>query len=169
MRFYEYESKALFAEGFYGVSDRLDLGVQIPYFDQTFSDQTRSEPVSDAGLSDIRIFANGRSIQLMMRGLSDTNMTVRREAWSSLKQVTGLSHPMDYDEWDAWWSIQGSRRFPISKPKKNTAATPPGAAPLKKDKTGPNAPRINPVDTKAPARNTTANGSNGRRTSTRLD
>ena len=31
-----YESSAAFIEGFYGLSDRLYLGVQIPYFDQSF-------------------------------------------------------------------------------------------------------------------------------------
>ena len=40
----EYESKAVFIEGFVGITDRLDFGMQIPYFDQKFSDDTRLEP-----------------------------------------------------------------------------------------------------------------------------
>lgn len=58
----QYQSKALFVEGFYGLSDRFDIGVQIPYFDQSFADQTRSQPVAAAGLSDMRIVAKLRLI-----------------------------------------------------------------------------------------------------------
>ena len=56
------ESKALFSEGFYGVSDRFDVAVQIPYFDQSFADETHSDPVSDVGLSDMRLFAKFRLV-----------------------------------------------------------------------------------------------------------
>ncbi len=66
----QYESKAFFAEAFYGVTDRFDVGVQLPYFDQVFSDETRIDPVSgartpvsDAGLSDMRLFAKFRLIE----------------------------------------------------------------------------------------------------------
>ena len=58
----QYESKMLFAEGFYGVSDRFYVIVQIPYFDQSFADETRSDPVADAGLSDMRLFAKFRLV-----------------------------------------------------------------------------------------------------------
>ena len=58
----QYESKMLFAEGFYGVSDRFDVIVQIPYFDQSFADETRSDPVADAGMSDMRLFAKFRLV-----------------------------------------------------------------------------------------------------------
>jgi hypothetical protein len=56
----EYESKAVFIEGFVGITDRLDLGAQIPYFDQKFSDDTRLEPGADAGFSDLRLLAKFR-------------------------------------------------------------------------------------------------------------
>ena len=33
----QYESRAVFFESMYGVTDRLDLGLQVPYFDQSFA------------------------------------------------------------------------------------------------------------------------------------
>ena len=59
----EYQSRAIFIEGYYGVTDRFDLGVQIPYFDQTFGDDTRVDPPSDAGFSDVRVFAKWRVLE----------------------------------------------------------------------------------------------------------
>ena len=35
----------------------------MPYFDQQFSDATRSEPPSDSGISDMRLFAKARLVQ----------------------------------------------------------------------------------------------------------
>jgi len=57
----EYESRAVFVEGFYGVTDRFDLGVQIPYFAQQFADDTRLDPPSDSGFGDVRMFAKWRA------------------------------------------------------------------------------------------------------------
>ena len=34
----EYDSRALFIEGFIGLTDWLDVGFQVPYFDQVFDD-----------------------------------------------------------------------------------------------------------------------------------
>jgi len=58
-----YDSKAVFIEGFYGVTDRLDVGAQIPYFDQMSDDATRSEPPTDSGFSDLRLKAKLRLIE----------------------------------------------------------------------------------------------------------
>ena len=59
----EYRSKAVFAEGFYGVTDWLNLGVQVPWFDQVYQDSTRAEAPADAGFSDLRIFTKLRALQ----------------------------------------------------------------------------------------------------------
>ena len=59
----EYDSRALFIEGFLGVTDWFDLGVQVPYFDQAFEDDTRSDDPSDKGWSDMRVFAKTRLLQ----------------------------------------------------------------------------------------------------------
>lgn len=56
----QYESRAIFFEGLYGVTDRLDLGVQIPYFDQSFAKPPPADPRTATGLSDIRVLAKFR-------------------------------------------------------------------------------------------------------------
>ena len=56
----QYESRAVFFEGLYGVTDRLDLGLQVPYFDQSFANAAFAEPRTDTGLSDIRALAKFR-------------------------------------------------------------------------------------------------------------
>lgn len=59
----EYESTAIFLEAFYGVTDRIDVSVQVPWFDQAFDDDTRVDSPSDAGFSDVRLFARWNLIQ----------------------------------------------------------------------------------------------------------
>ncbi|MCE2451204.1 MAG: hypothetical protein J4F35_23500 [Candidatus Latescibacteria bacterium] len=56
----QYESRAVFFEGLYGITDRLDLGLQVPYFDQSFANIAFAEPRTDTGLSDIRALAKLR-------------------------------------------------------------------------------------------------------------
>ncbi|MCY3792461.1 MAG: transporter [Gemmatimonadetes bacterium] len=56
----QYESRAVFFESMYGVTDRLDLGLQVPYFDQSFANAAFAEPRTDTGLSDIRALAKFR-------------------------------------------------------------------------------------------------------------
>ena len=57
-----YQSKAVFLEAFYGVTDRLDLGVQAPYLIQEYGDDTFLESSADAGLGDLRVFAKVRAL-----------------------------------------------------------------------------------------------------------
>ena len=59
----EYTSKALFIEGIYGITDRLDIGVLLPFFDQKFNDTTQIEPPSDAGFSDMRVYLKFNLLQ----------------------------------------------------------------------------------------------------------
>lgn len=58
----QYRSKALFAEAFYGLTDRLDIGVQIPVVQQNFSSDTGLDR-TDEGLGDIRLLAKWRLLQ----------------------------------------------------------------------------------------------------------
>lgn len=58
-----YRSRAVFLDAVYGVADGLDLGLQVPYFDQLFDDDTRSRPPADAGIGDLRAFAKWRLAQ----------------------------------------------------------------------------------------------------------
>lgn len=55
-----YASSAVFAEGVYGVTDRLDVGVQVPFHDQQFADDTRRRPPSEVGIGDLRVFTKYR-------------------------------------------------------------------------------------------------------------
>jgi len=58
----QYASKAVFAEAFYGLTDRLDIGVQIPMLNQNFSSETGLDR-TDEGLGDIRLFSKFRLVQ----------------------------------------------------------------------------------------------------------
>ena len=69
-------------------------------------------------LENIRIFRDGRAIRVMIDALRDSSMAVKRGAWVGLKELTGENHKMDYDEWQAWWTIRGHIRFPITEPRK---------------------------------------------------
>jgi len=55
-----YVSSAVFAEGVYGVTDRLDVGVQVPFHVQRYEDTTRLDPPSEAGVGDVRFFTKYR-------------------------------------------------------------------------------------------------------------
>lgn len=58
-----YRSRAVFVDAIYGVTDGLDLGLQVPYFDQVLDDDTRSQAPADAGIGDLRAFAKWRLVQ----------------------------------------------------------------------------------------------------------
>jgi hypothetical protein len=53
----QYESVALFFEGYYGITDAIDVGLQVPWFDQSFDDDTRIDLPSESGFSDTRVYA----------------------------------------------------------------------------------------------------------------
>ncbi len=63
----KYKSRAVFFDLFYGVTDRFDLGVQIPFFRQQFQDDALltgfGEPRRATGFSDIRGFVKFRLFQ----------------------------------------------------------------------------------------------------------
>ena len=69
-------------------------------------------------LENIRVFRDGRAVRVMIDALRDSGMAVKRGAWVGLKELTGENHKMDYDEWQAWWTIRGHIRFPIAEPRK---------------------------------------------------
>ena len=53
----QYESVALVLEGYYGITDAIDVGFQVPWFDQSFDDDTRIDSPSEPGFSDARVYA----------------------------------------------------------------------------------------------------------------
>ena len=101
----EYDSKALFVEGFVGVTDWFDLGVQIPYFDQTFADDTRSDTPSASGWSDLRVFSKTRLLQ------NPLHLTVKLGAkipTGEFINEDGLI-PVGEGQWDFDLVLQGGR------------------------------------------------------------
>ncbi len=46
----------MFIEGYYGITDGSDVGLQVPWFDQSFDDDTRIDSPSASGFSDLRLF-----------------------------------------------------------------------------------------------------------------
>ncbi len=102
-----YESKAVFIEGFYGVTDRLDVGAQIPYFDQTFQDATRSEPPTDSGFSDLRMMAKFR---LLERPLVLTLKGAVKFPTGDFVNEDGLI-PVGEGQWDFDFGVQAGRSF----------------------------------------------------------
>lgn len=101
----QYRSKAVFAEGFYGVTDWLNLGVQIPYFDQVYQDSTRTEAPSDAGFSDLRIYTKLRALQ------SPAVLTLKlgvKVPTGDFKNEDGLI-PVGEGQWDFDLLLQAGR------------------------------------------------------------
>lgn len=52
----QYQSTAVFLEAWYGITDAIDVGAQMPWFDQSFDDDTRIDSPSESGFSDLRLF-----------------------------------------------------------------------------------------------------------------
>lgn len=102
-----YESTALFLEGVYGLTGRLDVGVQVPYFDQRFADQTRPEPVADSGLSDLRVFTK---IRLLAHPFLLTLKTGAKIPTGEFSNEDGLI-PVGEGQWDFDFIVQAGRSF----------------------------------------------------------
>jgi len=58
-----YQSRALFFDLFYGLTHRFDLGIQIPYFHQTFENMGFRPANTASGFSDIRFFSKFNILQ----------------------------------------------------------------------------------------------------------
>lgn len=103
----EYDSKVVFLEAFYGVTDRLDLGVQLPFYDQVFDDDTRLEPPSDSGFSDIRLFAKLNALQkpVLVTFKGGVKMPT-----GDFVNVDGLI-PVGEGQWDLDVVVQVARSF----------------------------------------------------------
>ncbi len=103
----EYRSQAVFAEGFYGVTDWLNVGVQVPWFDQVYQDTTRAEPPRDAGISDLRVFTKVRALT------SPAVLTFKlgfKIPTGDFKNQDGLI-PVGEGQWDFDFLVQAGRSF----------------------------------------------------------
>ena len=102
-----YDSKAVFIEGFYGLTDRLDVGAQIPYFDQKFQDATRVEAPADAGFSDLRLLAK---LRLLERPVVLTLKGAIKFPTGDFVNEDGLI-PVGEGQWDYDFVVQAGRSF----------------------------------------------------------
>ena len=103
----QYESRAVFFEGLYGVTDRLDLGLQVPYFDQSFANTVFAEPRTDTGLSDIRALAK---LRLLAKPLVLAFKAGVKVPTGEFKNEDGLI-PVGEGQWDFDFVGQVGRSF----------------------------------------------------------
>ena len=103
----EYASRAVFAEVFFGASDRLDLGLQVPWFDQQFDDDTHIDPVGDSGFSDLRLLAKWRALQTLA---VVTVKTAVKMPTGEFRNEDGLI-PVGEGQWDFDFILQAGRSF----------------------------------------------------------
>ena len=103
----EYASMAVFAEVFFGASDRLDLGLQVPWFDQQFDDDTHIDPVGDSGFSDLRLLAKWRALQTPA---VVTVKTAVKMPTGEFRNEDGLI-PVGEGQWDFDFILQAGRSF----------------------------------------------------------
>ncbi len=102
----QYRSKAVFAEAFYGLTDRLDIGVLVPILQQNFSSETGLDR-TDKGLGDIRLEAKWR---LLQKPLLFTLKSGVKMPTGDFKNEDGLI-PVGSGQWDADCAIQIGRSF----------------------------------------------------------
>ena len=103
----QYESRAVFFESLYGVTDRLDLGLQVPYFDQSFANIAFAEPRTDTGLSDIRALAK---LRLLSKPLVLAFKAGVKVPTGEFKNEDGLI-PVGEGQWDFDFVGQMGRSF----------------------------------------------------------
>ena len=107
----EYSSRAFFFDTFYGVTDNFSIGVQVPFFNQTFEDQELTAlfggPVSSTGFSDIRVFlkhkvTNGPVVSSLKFGF--------KAPTGKFENTQGLI-PVGEGQWDFDFIVQVGRSF----------------------------------------------------------
>lgn len=101
----EYSSTALFLDLRYGLTDALEVGLQVPWFDQSFDDDTRIDPPSDRGLSDLRLMGRWRLLQAPL--LLTAKVAVKTPT-GEFRNEDGLI-PVGEGQWDVDLVIQAGR------------------------------------------------------------
>ena len=88
-------------------TDRLDLGLQVPYFDQSFANTVFAEPRTDTGLSDIRALAK---LRLLAKPLVLAFKAGVKVPTGEFKNEDGLI-PVGEGQWDFDFVGQVGRSF----------------------------------------------------------
>ena len=107
----EYSSRTFFLDAMYGITDRLNVGVQIPFFDQTFQDQELDilfgGPISSTGFSDIRVFLKHKLVDAPV--VSSLKFGFKAPT-GSFENRQGLI-PVGEGQWDFDFILQIGRSF----------------------------------------------------------
>ncbi|MBT7164046.1 MAG: hypothetical protein HN904_14790 [Victivallales bacterium] len=103
----QYESTAFFMEGYYGLTDAVDVGLQMPWFDQSFDDDTRIDSPAESGFSDLRIFARW---QVLRRPFLLTLKGGAKIPTAEFRNEDGLI-PVGEGQWDYDIVLQMGRSF----------------------------------------------------------
>ncbi len=106
-----YNSRAFFFDIFYGVTDRIDVGAQVPFFRQQFQDASIltgfGEPRTATGFSDIRGFFKYRAFQ---KHLINTLTFGFKAPTGNFVNEDGLI-PVGEGQWDLDFIVQLGRSF----------------------------------------------------------
>jgi hypothetical protein len=106
-----YDSQAVFVELFYGLTDRIDLGAQVPFFRQRFQDTAIltgfGEPRTATGFSDTRGFVKVRWLQ---EPFVSTAKLGFKAPTGDFRNEDGLI-PVGEGQWDFDFILQVGRSF----------------------------------------------------------
>lgn len=102
-----YDSHAAFFELVYGASERLDVGVQVPYFSQRYADQTRDQSLSATGMGDVRATVK---LRLVERPLVLSLQSAVKMPTGEYRTVDGLI-PVGEGQWDVDLAFAAGRSF----------------------------------------------------------
>ena len=103
----QYDSRAFFFDFFYGVTDRIDVGVQIPFFRQEFENIGFRAPNAASGFSDIRTFLKYR---LFLNPAVGTIKLGFKAPTGDFQNQDGLI-PVGEGQWDFDFIFQLGRSF----------------------------------------------------------
>jgi hypothetical protein len=107
----EYSSRTFFFDAFYGITDHFNIGVQVPFFNQTFEDDELTTlfggPVSSTGFSDIRVFLKHKVTNRPF--VSSLKFGVKAPT-GEFENTQGLI-PVGEGQWDFDFIVQVGRSF----------------------------------------------------------
>ena len=102
-----YRSTAFFFDFFYGITDRLDAGIQVPFFRQTFENVGFRPPNTSSGFSDIRLFTKFNALQKPFVGTIKLGIKVPTGKFENQDGII----PVGEGQWDFDFIAQLGRSF----------------------------------------------------------
>jgi hypothetical protein len=102
-----YQSKAFFLDFFYGVTNRFDVGLQVPFFRQTFKNVGFRPSNTASGFSDIRVFTKFNVVQKPFIGTLKLGAKVPTGKFENQDGII----PVGEGQWDFDFITQLGRSF----------------------------------------------------------